>query len=178
MTVELVAKYLEGTFYVVSLFAFLAGLYTYVQSNNEKRSEDIYTKYRELQSRYLRLLELSMEMPEIGFGESSQIEQHLSPDQEYQQRQLFYIFCNIAEEAYLFRESMPDEWPGWDLYIQRHCSMPALQKLWFDSNSSNSPAQGWTKEFSDAFVGYMEGIFHKKRAIQRNAGSARNVPRN
>jgi hypothetical protein len=167
MTVELVNKYLEGTFYVVSLFAFLAGLYTYVQSNNEKRSQDVYAKYGELKSRYLRFLELSMEMPEIGFGESSQIEQKLTPEQEYKQRQLYYMFCNIAEEAYLFRKSMrPSEWKGWDLYIQRHCDMPILQKLWFDSSS---PAQHWTEELSEDFVGYMEGIFHKKRAIQPNA---------
>ena len=101
-----------------------------------------------------------MEMPEIGFGESSQIHT-LAPEQEYKQRQLFYIFCNIAEEAYLFKESMtPSEWKGWDLYIQRHCAMPALQKLWFDSSS---PAKDWTKEFSEDFVRYMEGIFHEKR---------------
>jgi hypothetical protein len=42
---------------------------TYRQSNKEKRAQDAFTKYRELQDRYVKYLEICIADPEISIGE-------------------------------------------------------------------------------------------------------------
>jgi hypothetical protein len=158
MKLEEAVKLLEGFFYVGSIITFVFGLYTYKQSLIEKSKQDTYEKYRELQNRYLRHLELSLENPEIGFGEYHSLEhENLSSLDKNKQRQLFFIFINVMEEAYLMRHSMePSQWIGWDGWIKQYCAKSVFQKLWFNGEV---PRIGYTNFLSWDFEAHMENVF-------------------
>jgi hypothetical protein len=155
---------LQDFWYLLSLVGFAIAIVLHRVKVRQDRKSAINDKYSILQGRWIRLLELNLQYPNLDFGSQRVLsETDLSKVEQYQQYQLFGIVVSILEEVWLLRDLIPSShWTGWDQYMTDYCNSPVFRKLWFHALGPETEEKSPASQYDKTFDEFMLSKFNKE----------------